>query len=317
MATVTKDLGPVTAYKYAVSKGYTGTEEEFAQLMADLANMSARLDDVEDDVEQVEGSVVYMGDRVTTVETKTANINQDSNHLVISASHVDVPDGYLTVRTSSTAGESRLLLNTSGRCCRLAATSSTRRIGIWDSTNEVTGATDVTDGWMILSDANGAVDVPHKFTFRNSAAPTTVGEPIQSYTENAYMIHRMGTPSTSGVGVYGRWGVANAAVSGKTISASPSDNRLKYNIKPATKSGLDLINSLPVKQFDWVEQNHKHWDFGIVAQEVRGLDENLIIGEEKEDMYLGIDTLYLCDILVKAVQELSAKVEELEQIVNA
>ena len=34
---VTKDLGMVTAYAYAVAGGYTGTEAEFTQLMADLA----------------------------------------------------------------------------------------------------------------------------------------------------------------------------------------------------------------------------------------------------------------------------------------
>lgn len=34
---ITKDLGMVTAYAYAVAGGYTGTEAEFQQLMADLA----------------------------------------------------------------------------------------------------------------------------------------------------------------------------------------------------------------------------------------------------------------------------------------
>ena len=34
---VTKDLGMVTAYAYAVAGGYTGTEAQFEQLMADLA----------------------------------------------------------------------------------------------------------------------------------------------------------------------------------------------------------------------------------------------------------------------------------------
>lgn len=33
-----EDIGVATAYAYAVDKGYTGTEEEFAQLMADLAD---------------------------------------------------------------------------------------------------------------------------------------------------------------------------------------------------------------------------------------------------------------------------------------
>ena len=39
MSTV-KDLGMVTAYAYAVSEGYTGTEEEFAELMASYATVA-------------------------------------------------------------------------------------------------------------------------------------------------------------------------------------------------------------------------------------------------------------------------------------
>ena len=37
-----KNLGKVTAYGYAKLKGYTGTEEEFAQLMANYAFISER-----------------------------------------------------------------------------------------------------------------------------------------------------------------------------------------------------------------------------------------------------------------------------------
>lgn len=37
---VRKDLGMVTAYAYAVSKGYTGTEAEFAELMASYASVA-------------------------------------------------------------------------------------------------------------------------------------------------------------------------------------------------------------------------------------------------------------------------------------
>ena len=35
-----KNLGPVTAYKYAVQQGYTGTEQEFAELMASYASIA-------------------------------------------------------------------------------------------------------------------------------------------------------------------------------------------------------------------------------------------------------------------------------------
>lgn len=39
MSTVVKDLGAVSAYAYAVEKGYTGTEAEFAELMASYATV--------------------------------------------------------------------------------------------------------------------------------------------------------------------------------------------------------------------------------------------------------------------------------------
>ncbi len=40
MTVIRKDLGTVTAYAYAVSKGYTGTEAEFAELMASYADVA-------------------------------------------------------------------------------------------------------------------------------------------------------------------------------------------------------------------------------------------------------------------------------------
>lgn len=42
----TKDLGMVTAYAYAVAGGYTGTEAQFEQLMADLADEVSRIENL-------------------------------------------------------------------------------------------------------------------------------------------------------------------------------------------------------------------------------------------------------------------------------
>lgn len=64
MATIIKDLGPVSAYAYAVTQGYTGTEEEFAQEMADLADVSAEAETLEPDEEATasyEGGVLSFG----------------------------------------------------------------------------------------------------------------------------------------------------------------------------------------------------------------------------------------------------------------
>ena len=48
MSVITKDLGAATAYAYAVEKGYTGTEAEFAELMADYAEVGQRAEDAAD-----------------------------------------------------------------------------------------------------------------------------------------------------------------------------------------------------------------------------------------------------------------------------
>lgn len=40
MSVVTTNLGVVTAYGYAKEQGYTGTEAEFAQLLADYADIA-------------------------------------------------------------------------------------------------------------------------------------------------------------------------------------------------------------------------------------------------------------------------------------
>lgn len=51
MSVVVKNLGKVTAYAYAVSKGYSGTEAEFAEAMANIGNISAEAETLEPNAE--------------------------------------------------------------------------------------------------------------------------------------------------------------------------------------------------------------------------------------------------------------------------
>ena len=54
MAIVTRDLGPVTAYKYAVAGGYEGTEEDFAEDVASLGNSLSAISQLQSDVEELQ-----------------------------------------------------------------------------------------------------------------------------------------------------------------------------------------------------------------------------------------------------------------------
>ena len=138
---------------------------------------------------------------------------------------------------------------------------------------------------------------------------------ILSYgpTENV-QIGMMYANGENAVRVQSKWG-KNQDATGKNIAIATSDRRLKNNIQKTTKFGLDLINKLDIVEFDW-KNSKRHWNYGIIAQDAAKIDKNIVIGEQKEDEYLSIDTLYLVDALVKATQELSAEVDQLKERVK-
>lgn len=128
----------------------------------------------------------------------------------------------------------------------------------------------------------------------------------------------------------GNTGTANAAGSGMNFNVTfagyqfrgtsnymyletVSDARIKKDIEPETL-GLDFINQLKPVTYRMKEgvQTKFH---GFIAQDV----ENLIAGEgdslktENPDGIKGVDYISLIAPLTKAIQELSAKVNELEQ----
>jgi len=97
-----------------------------------------------------------------------------------------------------------------------------------------------------------------------------------------------------------------------------SDQRLKENIVTLDK-GLDDILKIKPRRFDWIEGEGEKNQTGFIAQEIEeaGLEE--LVSHYKGaslDDAKGVNRVGLIPILVKAVQELSAKVEELESKIN-
>jgi hypothetical protein len=100
-----------------------------------------------------------------------------------------------------------------------------------------------------------------------------------------------------------------------TVYGTTSDQRLKENIVDAP-SAFDFINSLKIRSFDWKESG-KHHKFGVIAQElVEVFPESVSVPQKEEDIWQ-VDTSALVPSLVKAIQELNAKVTALEeQVLN-
>lgn len=88
-----------------------------------------------------------------------------------------------------------------------------------------------------------------------------------------------------------------------------SDIRLKKNIAPTQINALDVLNALELKEFDWCE-NDEHVPIGIIAQQLREVAPELI--ETSKSGLLSIKTSSLIYYAIKAIQELSGQIENLQ-----
>ena len=104
---------------------------------------------------------------------------------------------------------------------------------------------------------------------------------------------------------YGLWSIINQHF---------SDRRLKENIVDCKHKALDYIHQFKFKEYDWRKQEDRpqqaHTKIGLIAQEVQAVDPTLVY--ENGDT-LNLDNLRLTTIALKAIQELSQRIETLER----
>lgn len=91
-----------------------------------------------------------------------------------------------------------------------------------------------------------------------------------------------------------------------------SDARLKINIQNTDVCGLDIINALECKKFDWIESG-EHQKLGLIAQQVEQVEPSLV-DINANDGHYSLKTVELVPYLIKAVQELSAQVKDLQGV---
>jgi len=111
--------------------------------------------------------------------------------------------------------------------------------------------------------------------------------------------------SGTAIGNISRVGATSAVAYNTT-----SDQRLKSNIADS-QSVLDKLMDVKVRQYDWTEGD-LHQDYGFIAQELEPVLSGIVTkGKTDEDLWQ-LDYSRLTPHLVKAIQELSAKVTALE-----
>ena len=90
-----------------------------------------------------------------------------------------------------------------------------------------------------------------------------------------------------------------------------SDQRLKQDIVDAPEA-MPVLSKIKIRSFNWKDTG-AHTDFGVIAQELFEVAPDCVsVGEDRSDgraVYWGVDTSVLVPALVKALQELNAKLD--------
>jgi hypothetical protein len=81
-----------------------------------------------------------------------------------------------------------------------------------------------------------------------------------------------------------------------------SDARLKTNIQSTSIKGLDVVNGIDLKEFDWI-QTGEHQHIGIIAQQLVKIAPELV-KEDEQNGRLTLKTDKLVYYCIKAIQEL-------------
>jgi hypothetical protein len=107
---------------------------------------------------------------------------------------------------------------------------------------------------------------------------------------------------------------ASASVEASAFNVG-SDRKLKKNIRDTALQGVNLIERMQVRDFEW-KDNDVTVNGGLIAQELEAIYPDAV-GKRNDDgddgdVTMTISRESIVPLLIKAVQELSAKVKELE-----
>ena len=100
---------------------------------------------------------------------------------------------------------------------------------------------------------------------------------------------------------------------GDIVAYYSSDKQFKDNIKPL-EGALDKVKQIRGVEFDWNDKQdvYEGHDIGVVAQEVEAVYPDLVHYREHSDSK-AVDYVKLNAVLIEAIKELAAKVDELSK----
>lgn len=105
---------------------------------------------------------------------------------------------------------------------------------------------------------------------------------------------------------------------------SASDRRLKENIEPISVEFIkDFFERVNPVSFNFINDDNKKTEYGLIAQELEEVfdnlgedNENIIIKLEGEEQYKAINYEKLVGLLIPAVKDLYAQIDELKNVIK-
>ena len=124
-------------------------------------------------------------------------------------------------------------------------------------------------------------------------------------------LNRYGTEGNIQIFYHAGTGVGSISVSNDaTAFNTSSDYRLK-NVKGSIQNALERTLALNPVEFEWKESGKT--SEGFIAHEAQEIFSDAVSGEKDGEEMQGMDYGRITPLLVKAIQELSAEVEQLKQ----
>ncbi len=148
----------------------------------------------------------------------------------------------------------------------------------------------LTDSDRFLQWSNGGSGFNGLLSFVNKSNSTSVE--IDGVSKSFKIYNNVTVDIYSNIDMHG-WSIKNQ-----------SDARMKKNINPTQVNALKLLNSIDLKEYDWVRSG-EHEPIGIIAQQLQLFAPELV--EEEKDGHLSIKTTKFIFYLIKAIQELSGE----------